>query len=69
MIYKQTDGKWCCSECGYSSKIKTNLKMHVESKHIVSAGFNCEVCQFFCPNRQSLKNHFDRKHGSKRKVF
>jgi hypothetical protein len=27
--HKQPDGSWCCTECGYSSKIKTNLEIHV----------------------------------------
>jgi len=66
MTFKQSDGAWCCLECGYSSKIKTNLRMHVESKHIVSNGFNCPECQLFCPNRQSLKNHIDRKHKERK---
>jgi len=65
LSFKQPDGNWCCMECGYSSRIKTNLKMHVESKHIVSAGFNCSLCQLYCPNRKSLKNHLDRKHKEK----
>jgi len=68
MIYKHPDGSWCCSQCGYSSKISTNVKMHVENKHIVSAGFNCPVCHLYCPNRKSLRNHTDRKHGKVRNM-
>jgi len=59
---RQPDGTWWCSECGYSTKIKTNLRMHVESKHLVSSGFKCEICQTVCPNRKSLRNHVDRRH-------
>jgi hypothetical protein len=60
-IYKQPDGTKCCSE------LKPKIKMHVESKHIVSAGFNCQICQFYCPNWKSSKNHLDNKHGKERK--
>jgi len=62
MLFKQPNGTWNCTECGYSSKIKTNLKMHIESKHIVSSGFLCPLCNLYCPNRKCLKNHMDRKH-------
>merc|ERR1711915_643008 len=34
MIYKDTTLGWVCSTCGYSTKIKTNLKFHVESQHL-----------------------------------
>ena len=63
LLAKQLDGTWTCTECGYSSKIKTNAKMHVESKHLVSQGFTCPICQLFCPNRKSLRNHMTRKHS------
>ena len=64
----QKIGRWkAAAECGYSSKIKTNIKMHVESKHNVPAEFHCPICQFYCPNRKSLKNHLDRKHGKEKK--
>ena len=67
MIYRLPDGSWCCTECGYSSKISTNVKMHVENKHIVSAGFNCPFCHLSCPNRKCLRNHTARKHGKEGK--
>merc|ERR1719334_1755660 len=63
MISKQTDGQWSCIQCGYSSSVKTNVKMHIEIKHVVSAGFYCPLCQLFCPNRKSLRNHMTRKHN------
>ena len=62
MIMKRADGSWQCSECEYTSRVKTNIKMHVESRHVVSSGFTCHICQLFCANRKSLRNHLDRKH-------
>ena len=53
---------WMCNVCDYQSNKKFNCQSHVESKHIVSNGFNCTICGLFCPNRKSLKNHTDRKH-------
>ena len=65
MMMKQDDGCWHCSECDYMSRIKTNIKMHVESRHVVSAGFTCDICQLFCANRKALQNHYYRKHLKK----
>jgi len=63
LLAKQLDGAWACTECGYKSNVKTNVKMHVESRHLVSEGFSCPTCQLLCPNRKSLRNHMTRKHG------
>ena len=63
LLAKQMDGAWACTECGYKSNVKTNVKMHVESKHLVSEGFSCPTCQLLCPNRKSLRNHMTRKHS------
>ena len=63
LLAKQLDGAWTCTECGYKSNVKTNVKMHVESRHLVSEGFSCPTCQLLCPNRKSLRNHMTRKHN------
>ena len=63
LLEKQSDGCWACTECGYRSNVKTNVKMHIESKHLVSEGFYCPTCQLLCPNRKSLRNHTTRKHS------
>ena len=67
MINKEGSGAsvlFICTQCNYSSKHKTNLKEHVESKHIQSQGFTCNLCAKFCPNRKSLRNHIYSKHKS-----
>ena len=33
---------------------------HVEAKHVQTEGYNCPLCQKFCPNSKSLKNHKSR---------
>ena len=59
---RKDDGNWLCNVCGFSSNKKSNCQSHVESKHVVSAGFNCNICGIICPNRKSLRNHQDRRH-------
>ena len=68
LLAKQLDGTWACTECGYKSNVKTNVKMHVESRHLVSEGFSCPTCQLLCPNRKSLRNHMTRKHNNQLSV-
>ena len=58
MCEKQTDGSWLCTECGYLSKWKTNMKMHIESRHLITAGVTCEICLQFCSNRKALREGF-----------
>ena len=51
-----------CTDCGYSSDRKHNIKRHVESKH-VSCSFTCPVCQLPLSCRNSLKQHLAAKHN------
>jgi len=57
-----SDGMWYCSECDYRTKYSTTLTRHVEAKHLQTSGFECSICQQFCPTRNSLMSHQYRKH-------
>ena len=57
-----SDGVWYCSECDYRTKYSTTLTRHVEAKHMQTSGFECSICQQFCPTRNSLMSHQYRKH-------
>ena len=57
-----SDGMWYCSECEYRTKYSTTLTRHVEAKHLQTSGFECSICQQFCPTRNSLMSHQYRKH-------
>ena len=57
-----SDGMWYCSECDYQTKYSTTLTRHVEAKHLQTSGFECSICQQFCPTRNSLMSHQYRKH-------
>jgi len=61
---KLSDGFWCCVHCGHKSQRKSNIKLHIESQHLVNSGFKwqCGLCDFLAPNRKSFYNHMDRKH-------
>ena len=66
-LERTIDGSWKCNsdDCGYTSKFKNNVRSHVESKHILSPGFNCQICSQFCKDRKSLRNHIYFQHKNK----
>lgn len=51
-----------CTHCELSSNKKTNVKNHVESKHVSTEGVKCGVCNAVCKTRKALKMHEFRKH-------
>ena len=53
---------WRCIECGHSSKRRDNIRTHIESKHIVSDGFNCTYCGRFFSNKHSMQTHVSKYH-------
>jgi len=54
-------GRWQCLECGYQSK-STNVRYHIESKHVQSGGHTCAVCGEFLRTRHGLNTHMSTKH-------
>ena len=55
---------WSCRHCDYQSKKSTNVREHVESKHVQSSGVMCSICFKVCPNKKSLRNHCYSSHKS-----
>lgn len=55
-------GQWQCQQCSFSSKQRHHVKNHIESKHIESGGFLCQICNAICRTRQALTMHNFRKH-------
>ena len=53
---------WMCGDCEYQTKFKPVMFEHVESKHIESAGYNCQHCMKFCRTRNALRSHVTRQH-------
>lgn len=65
LMYKDENGKWVCNNCDYISYSSTSVREHVESKHIESQNYPCNICGHVCPTRKALKMHiFRNKHYS-----
>eukprot|EP00092_Neocalanus_flemingeri_P014399 GFUD01015532.1.p1 GENE.GFUD01015532.1~~GFUD01015532.1.p1 ORF type:complete len:351 (-),score=73.14 GFUD01015532.1:393-1445(-) len=53
---------WGCAICDFRTKFYSTAVNHIEAKHVVSDGFQCDLCTTLCPTRQALKMHKSRKH-------
>eukprot|EP00092_Neocalanus_flemingeri_P091323 GFUD01115756.1.p1 GENE.GFUD01115756.1~~GFUD01115756.1.p1 ORF type:complete len:109 (+),score=9.40 GFUD01115756.1:72-398(+) len=40
---KNSNGEWQCNDCFKTSKVKTNIYVHIEANHVESPGYQCDV--------------------------
>ncbi len=52
---------WQCNECGYARERKSDIRRHVERKHI-EMQVACNLCSMVFSTRLSLKEHMKYKH-------
>ena len=50
-----------CSDCDYSSIVKSNLRHHVESTHL-DLTYECDLCLKSFKSYKSLFMHLQRSH-------
>ena len=55
------DGIWFCLYCDSKTTHKSNLRQHIESKHI-SVSYKCQLCNSTCPTQNALYKHHSRNH-------
>ena len=53
---------WQCQDCLWTTKYKTRLWEHIESRHVQSQGYNCGACFKFCSSKHALHIHKSRYH-------
>lgn len=56
------DVGFACKLCGYQANKRQRITYHVEAKHMESPGYECDVCQKFCPTKNALCIHKSRFH-------
>lgn len=44
-VSRSSSGLWQCNLCSLSSNKKSNVLCHVESKHLQSGGWSCQICK------------------------
>ena len=53
-----TESGWTCSVCGKQSKLKSDIKRHVDSKHILDhPGYECPYCGKIVKSKEALRKH------------
>ena len=54
--------EWQCTDCVFKSPHVTTVKRHVESRHIISEGYDCPECSHHVPTWNALRIHQKRNH-------
>ena len=55
-------GNWRCAICGWETKARARLWEHIESSHVQTNGYTCDICEKFCPSKNAFKVHKTRYH-------
>jgi hypothetical protein len=59
-------GGWECLSCGYSSKYTTDVRRHIESKHVEGlVDLACTICGHLAANVSTYKRHYLFQHATK----
>jgi hypothetical protein len=54
---------WKCTQCEYSTKSKTHMTEHVESKHVNDGlAYGCKFCYKLARSRNLLRAHVNTCH-------
>ena len=60
-LMQKISGKWTCLTCNLESRDKTDLRRHIEAKHI-NAEVICPVCFSHYKTRESFAKHMTKMH-------
>ena len=61
----KVDQAWRCADCEYSSLKSTNLYRHIESKHVQTQFYTCQICRRSFKGSNSFNVHMYRDHKNK----
>jgi len=59
-IVQLESGEYGCTDCDYTSKFRHNLPKHIEARHVMIPGLQCQTCMKVCPTRESFRRHVAR---------
>lgn len=62
LVKSAVGSMYTCTICGKVCPDKSAGRNHLESKHIPSAGYNCEICSKFMHTKNALQIHMCRYH-------
>jgi len=59
-MWKNPSGLWQCTDCDHTSQQPTNMRNHIEVKHVLTNGYYCQQCSKFCRTKNALSIHRTR---------
>eukprot|EP00092_Neocalanus_flemingeri_P027774 GFUD01030148.1.p1 GENE.GFUD01030148.1~~GFUD01030148.1.p1 ORF type:complete len:337 (-),score=76.04 GFUD01030148.1:317-1327(-) len=59
-MWKNPSGLWQCTDCDHTSQQPTNMRNHIEVKHVFTSGYYCQQCSKFCRTKNALSIHRTR---------
>ena len=59
-MWKNGSGLWQCLDCNHTCQQPTNMRNHIESKHVFTDGYYCQQCNKFCRTKNALSIHRTR---------
>ena len=54
---KIESGKYSCKLCGFVTRDKYNIRWHLEGKHELGAGYQCDICKQIVKTKKHLTQH------------
>lgn len=62
-VMRDEEGRWVCPECNLTTKSRTNIREHIESKHLPgNSSYLCPLCNKVCKSTAALRVHKIRYH-------
>ena len=61
IVEKDNSKLYSCKECEYENPYTTNIKRHIETKHL-DMNFQCDQCGYIGTRLQSLRHHINTVH-------
>lgn len=61
-MMKKGENIWKCTQCDYSHKLKSRMRIHIEGKHNDGFSLTCSQCGKQFRSRHSLGTHLSRFH-------
>jgi len=52
------NAKYSCNLCGFVARDKYNIRLHLEGKHELGSGYQCEKCKQTVKTRKDLSEHY-----------
>ncbi|XP_062554428.1 uncharacterized protein LOC134219640 isoform X2 [Armigeres subalbatus] len=54
--------KWKCDVCKFKSPSLSEMKLHMQETHSITAKYRCSRCLYSCSNKSAFTTHFDQQH-------